>query len=337
MPKHISAPSAHDVAHVAGVSQAAVSRAFTPGASIAKSTQEKVFRAAKSLGYRPNLLARSLIKGESGIVGVVIGSPRNPIFMLALDALSTRLSAAGKHILVFTADGNATADVHVEGLLKYRVDSVLLMAASLSAKMADKCREQGISIISFNRPPRNIKSFASVAGNNREGAEQIAAHLLQQGYRRPAFIAGFTESSTGREREAGFTDYLAAQGLPVPEREVGHCTREGALQATRHLLKRKRRPDAIFCGNDYMALAAMDVARYEFGLEIGREIGIAGFDDIEEGSWPSFELTTYSLPVEAMIDKVVAMLLTSPALKHSGHTLIKGTLKVRRSTQRSAK
>jgi LacI family transcriptional regulator len=334
MLKRISAPSAHDVAHVAGVSQAAVSRAFTPGASIAKATQEKVFRAATALGYRPNLLARSLIKGESGIVGVVIGSARNPIFMSALDALSTRLSAAGKHILIFTADGNATADVHVEGLLKYRVDSVLMMAASLSAKMAEKCRAQGISIISFNRPPRSIKGFASVAGNNRQGAEQIAKHLVQQGYRRPAFIAGFTESSTGRERETGFTDYLTSQGLPAPEREVGHCTREGALIATRNLLKRKRRPDAIFCGNDYMALAAIDIARYEFGLQIGRDIGIAGFDDIEEASWHSFELTTFSLPVAAMIDQVLSLLLTKPSIKNPGHTVIDGVLKIRSSTQR---
>src|SRR5580704_5440443 len=132
MSKRLSPPSAHDVARLAGVSQAAVSRAFTPGASIAKGTQEKVFDAAKSLGYRPNLLARSLIKGESGIIGVVIGNPRSLFFMSALHALSARLSQAQKHILVFSADGKATADAHVEDLLQYRVDSLFLMGIGLS-------------------------------------------------------------------------------------------------------------------------------------------------------------------------------------------------------------
>lgn len=334
MSKRTPPPSAHDVARVAGVSQAAVSRAFTPGASIAKGTQDKVFRAAKSLGYRPNLLARSLIKGQSGIVGVVYGgNPHNPFFMSVLDALLKRLSRARKHILIFTVEGHATADVHVEDLLKYRVDALLLMATSLSAKLADQCHDAGIPIIFFNRrPPR--KDFASVMENNREGARQIAEHLLQQGYRRPAVIAGLAESSTARERESGFIAHLTSLGLAEPEREIGYFQRDGALQAARQLLSRKPRPDAIYCVNDYMALAAIEVARYEFGLEIGRQIGVAGFDDIEEASWPSFDLTTYSISVESIIEQATTLLLSTPEQEIPRHAVIDGVFKPRRSTQR---
>ena len=335
MDKRASAPSAHDVARLARVSQAAVSRAFTPGASIADGTRDKVFRAAKSLGYRPNLLARSLIKGESGIIGVIIGNVRNPTFWAALDALSVRLSPAGKLILFFTADGNSPADEQVEGLLKYRVDALVLMAASLSPKLADQCHDAGIPLISFNRPPRKTKGFSSVTGNNREGALRIAEHMVQQGYRRFGYIAGFMESSTGRAREAAFTSYIASQGLPAPEREVGHCHREGAVEAARKLLARKPRPDAIFCANDYMALATIEVARFESGLEVGREIGIAGFDDIEESAWPSFNLTTYSLPLQAMIERVATQLLTAGKPSSSTHEVVDGELKIRRSTQRT--
>ena len=335
MSKRLSPPSAHDVARVAGVSQAAVSRAFTPGASIAKNTQDKVLRAAKSLGYRPNLHARSLISGKSGIVGVVIGRPLNAVMMTALDALSARLSRADKHILVFTAEGNSTADVHVEDLLKYRVDAVLLMATSVSTKLAEQCCDEGIPVICFNRRPRKTKDFFSISGNNREGGRQIAEHLVQQGYRRIALMAGFTESSTGRERESAFIAYLTSNGLNSPDREVGHCRRDGAVQATRILLSRKPRPDAIFCANDDMALAAIEVARYEFGLEIGREIGIAGFDDIEEASWPSFNLTTYSLPVSTMIEKAADIVLSTTRSGHPAHQVVAGALQPRGSTQRS--
>src|SRR5882724_3646018 len=174
--KRIPPPSAHDVARLAGVSQAAVSRAFTPGASIAKDTQDKVFRVAKSLGYQPNLLARSLINGKSAIIGVVVGNPRSIFFMSALNALSVRLSQAQKYILISTAEGKTTADGHVEDLLKYQVDALLLMGIGLSTQMAKQCRDNAIPVIFFNVRSRESRDFASVSGNNREGAQQIAEH-----------------------------------------------------------------------------------------------------------------------------------------------------------------
>jgi DNA-binding LacI/PurR family transcriptional regulator len=320
---------------VAGVSQAAVSRAFTSGASIAETTREKVFQAAKTLGYRPNLIARSLIKGESGIIGVIIGNPRNPLFMSALDMLLARLSQQRKHCLVFMAGTETTADAQVEDLLNYRVDALVLVATTLSPKMMEQCRAEGIRTIFLNRKPRNSKDFTVVTSNNRDGAEQIAKHLLDQGYRRLAFMAGRLDSSTTRDREAGFTSYLKSQGLPAPEQEIGHFQRQGAIEAARRLLTRTPRPDAIFCANDYMAIATMEIAKYEFGLEVGREIGIAGFDDIEQAAWPSFDLTTYSLPLETLIETVAEMLSAPAGVERLGATIIKGDLKMRGSTQRS--
>jgi DNA-binding LacI/PurR family transcriptional regulator len=334
MRKRTPPPSAHQVARLAGVSQAAVSRAFTAGASIAKDTREKVFQAAHSLGYRPNLHARSLIKGESGIVGTVIGSSRNAIFMAALGALSKGLSRAGKHLLLSTADGYPNADEHVRDLLNYRVDALLLMATSMSPTLGEQCRQEGIPVVSFNRGPRKSNEFASVNSNDRLGARQVAAHLLEQGYRQLACIAGDPALSVSHERESGFAAHLTAQGLPKPARAVGYFRREGAQQAARSLLALTPRPDAIFCANDYMAFAAMDVARYEFGLKIGRDIGIAGFDDIRESSWAAFDLTTFSLPIEAMIEKALSIMLGKSDLKESLRVVVDGAFKARGSTQR---
>jgi DNA-binding LacI/PurR family transcriptional regulator len=333
MSQRPSPPSAHDVARIAGVSQAAVSRAFTPGASIADTTREKVFRAAKTLGYRPNLIARSLIKGQSGIIGIVMGNPRNAFFMSALNMLLRRLAREGKHSLVFTIEGNPTADAHVDDLLKFRVDAIVLMATTLSPKLADQCHAAGIPVVFFSRRPRSSNSI-SVSGNNREGGRQIAQHLLAQGYQRLAFMAGRVDSLTSRERETAFMSYLKSKGMPAPQREIGHFRREGAIEAARSLLSGKQRPDAIFCANDYMALATLEVARHEFGLEIGRDIGIAGCDDIEEASWPSFDLTTYSLPLPAMIEAVGSIVLGTGS-RVGGHTVIDGELKPRGSTRRA--
>jgi DNA-binding LacI/PurR family transcriptional regulator len=336
MIKRPSPPSARDVARLAGVSQAAVSRAFTPGASVAKDTQEKIFRIAKTVGYRPNLHARSLIKGMSNIVGVVIGNSRNSVFMKALDSLSVRLSMAGMHMLVFTAEGRAAADMHVDGLLKYRVDALLLMGTHMSPSLARQCRSEGIRVIALSRPPKDVEYFSSVSANNKEGARQIAAHLLQQGYRRLAFIRGRETSLTSRERETSFVSYLHSEGATAPVSEVGNFQRESTFEATRRLLLRKARPDAIFCANDYMALAAIEVARYEFGLDIGSQIGIAGFDDVEASSWRTYDLTTYSMPLGEMVEHVVKVLMEEPRKKKPpGHTVVDGNLKPRMSTQRT--
>jgi DNA-binding LacI/PurR family transcriptional regulator len=328
------APSAHDVARLAGVSQAAVSRAFTPGASIAETTRAKVFTAAKTLGYRPNLLARSLITGRSGIVGVVIGRTRNPFFLDALDALSERLSRAGQHLLMFTAGGNGDADLLVEDLLKYRVDALLLMSASLSEGLAERCRDESIPVIFFSRRPRVTSGFASVTGANRAGATAIACHLVERGYRAPAFIAGLESSSTSRERESAFSEALRAQSVPLIARAAGDYDRQATWEATRTLLSLTPRPDAIFCANDFMAFAAIDCARHDFGLEIGRQLGIAGFDDLEGAAWSTWSLTSYSQPVHEMVDRAMDILLDTDRPADPPHFVVEGELKVRDSTRR---
>jgi DNA-binding LacI/PurR family transcriptional regulator len=203
-----------------------------------------VLRAAHAIGYRPNLHARSLIKGESGIVGIVIGSPRNAIFMAALGALSKGLSQAGKHLLISTAEGLPDADAHVTELLNYRVEALLLMAASISSKLADQCRREGVPVVSFNRGTVKGSAIASVNSSDKDGVRQIAAHLLAQGYRRLAFIAGIPGLLVSQERESAFLAYLAEQGLPAPARGIGYFEREGAQAAARSLLAGDERPSA---------------------------------------------------------------------------------------------
>ncbi len=323
------------MARLAGVSQAAVSRAFTPGASISQEMRKKVLAAANELGYRPNLIARSLKEGRSGLVGIVLGNPQNPFYIAALEALSNRLAAADKQILVFTTEGNAAGDVHVQVLLKYRVEGLVLMSASLSSNLAEECKSGGIPVVFLNRHAQSVQSVGSVLGANYRGAQRIAEHLLESGYRRLAFMAGFTDSSTSHEREKGFRDYLNIKGVPSPSRAVGHYQRAGAILAARELLSATERPDAIFCANDFMALATIEVAQSEFGLQVGRDLGVVGFDDIDLASWPSFQLTTYAQPVNMMTDAVVDMLLAGDRDRSTSKVVVDGGLVKRKSTQRS--
>jgi DNA-binding LacI/PurR family transcriptional regulator len=333
--KRKALPSAHDVARVAGVSQAAVSRAFTPGARIASATRERIFKVAKKLAYRPNLLARSLVMGRSGIIGMVTGNPNNPSCVASLELLTKRLSDANRHILIFTAaQDDCSADVHVEDLLKYRVDGLVLISANLSTELAAHCAAAGIRVLHFNRVGRYAEGMSTVTGATRIGTQKIAEHLVKQGYRNLAYMANFRNSVTNRQRESTFTAYVTGQGLPEPQSILGHFQRDGAMAAARTLLSQKRRPDAIFCANDMMAMATIEVARFEFGITVGPDLGIVGFDDIPQASWPSFDLTTYSLPIDAMAEKAVEILVRDTEDRRASQIVVEGELICRGSTRR---
>ena len=143
--------TSHDVARRAGVSQSAVSRAFTSGASIALATREKVMVAASALDYRPNQVARALISERSGLVGLVIPPDFIPLYSLALGEFARRLPTAGLQPLVLTAEASTRADDLVEKFIEYRVDGVILTAATLSSRVAARCAQRGIAVIQFGR------------------------------------------------------------------------------------------------------------------------------------------------------------------------------------------
>lgn len=334
MVKDRSIATAEDVARLAGVSQSAVSRAFTPGASVAPATRKKILAAAEKIGYRPNLIARSLISGRSNIVGVGIGNLENPYFAASLEKLSVSLSAAGLRLLLFPVGLSSLLSTSVQEVLQYRLEALVLLSVSPSAELIDACHKALVPIILYNRIHSENLDVSSVTGDNEGGGRIIAAHLFAGGHTRYAFMSGIEESIANWGREAGFRAFLAEHDLPVAMRDVGHFSYEGAAAAARRLLSQRDRPDAIFCANDQMALAAIDVARAEFGLQVGREVSIAGFGDIPMAGWSSFSLTTYAQPCESMVRNTVEMVVE---LKEGAaaplHRVVAGRLIVRSSTR----
>jgi len=141
-----------EVAKLAGVSQSAVSRVFTPGASASKKTEEKVRKASKDLGYRPNILARSLITGRSRIIGLVVAHLDNYFYPEALELLSNALQKKGYHVLVFMVAKTAgSIDEVVDEILDYQVDGIILASVAMSSNLASRCTSAGVPVILFNR------------------------------------------------------------------------------------------------------------------------------------------------------------------------------------------
>src|SRR5262249_7852744 len=153
------------VARLAGVSQSAVSRTFMEGGSVSEKTRKKVVEAARTLGYRPNAIARSLITQQSRIIGVAMSYLDNQFYPEVLQALSTRLQAAGYHLLLFTTEEGTQIDPIIEQAMEYQIDGLILASVSLSARLADECSTIGVPIIMFNRTAGRT-SISSVTGDN---------------------------------------------------------------------------------------------------------------------------------------------------------------------------
>jgi len=322
------------VAEVAGVSQSAVSRTFTPGASISPKTRAKVLAAARDLGYRPNAIARSLITSRSRIIGVVMAYLENQFYPTVLEVLGRQLRQLNYHMLLFTGFDAADSDSVFDQIMQYRVDGIILASTGLSSALAEECMAAGIPVVLFNRTTqRDVVS--SVTTDNHAGGWRIADFLVAGGHRRFAYIAGVADSSTNRDRHGGFAAGLAAHGFGPPVVRVGNYTTRQAAIAARELMGLAEPPDAIFVANDHMAVAVIDTLRHEFGLRVPADISVVGYDNVEPAAWAGYAITTVSQPAEPMVAATLDLLMRqidSGAIAPT-HRVLPGDLIVRRSAR----
>lgn len=329
-----------DVAKLAQVSQSAVSRTFTPGASVAPATRQRVLEAARRLGYRPNAHARSLTTGRSQIIGLVMASLDNLFYPAALEQLARQLQRDGYHLLMFFAE-NESADDLIDQILQYHVDGLILATTTLSSTLAQQCADAQIPVVLFNRVmagPANAPgahAVSSVRSDNYNGGRALAHFLADAGHQRCAYIAGSAASSTNLERERGFTEGLAERGLPVFAKADGAYDQAVARTATRTLFAEGREaPDAIFAASDHMAFAVIDTLRTELGLQVPQDVSVVGFDNVPSAAWPAYQLTTYEQPVEPMVSAVVRLLERALGEGHGREDIIvPGRLIVRGSAR----
>lgn len=297
------------VAKLAGVSQSAVSRVFS-GASASPATAKKVKKAAKQLGYRPNVLARAMITGKSRIIGLLVAYLDNQFYPEALERLSNALQAEGYHILIFTVP-NSTDGIEgvVQDLLDYQVDGIIAASVSMSSSLTELCVKAGIPVVLFNRgqPGRGLSSVTSA---NIKGGRMATQALIDTGHKRIAHIAGWAGSLTGRDRQQGFELAMSNAGLAPFAIIDGMFKRDIAAATARQLMTGDTRPDAIFVGNDHMAFAVMDEIR-QMGFSIPDDISIIGYDDVPLASWKAYDLTTVRQPVNRMVEATIETLLSS--------------------------
>ncbi len=300
--------SADDVAKRAGVSRSAVSRTFTPGASVSEETRQRVMEAAQALGYHVNQLARGLMRSESGIVCLVVSEMDTPYRARLVRALTHELQTAGKIAMLINTDrSDGSVDAALRQTLHYRADASILLSGLPDKAITRLCLNSGQRIVLINRDD-DIDGPFRINLDDGQAARVAVSAFLRAGCRHLAFANSDVGTPSLMARERGFIAAAAEFGLEVTVVRHGNTVYESGRKIAQTLFTEPKRPDAVFCVNDLMAFGLMDGARYDFGLNIPEDLCIVGFDDIEQSSWTSYNLTTFSQPVDEIVKSSVAWL-----------------------------
>lgn len=300
--------TSREVAELAGVSQSAVSRCFSPKASISEKTRRRVLKAAKELGYRPNSIARSLITRSSRTIALVLSTLDNMFYPLAVERVSLRFQAEDYHLLLFVVPEDGDFAGVMDRILQSQVDGILMMSALLTSSLAKECVEIGIPVVLLNRNVA-FDGVSQVYSDNYHGGFWAGSYLAMGGHERVAFVSGLESSSTSRHRHQGLVDGLASHGLTCHAVVYGNYDFEQARQATLEVFASSTPPDAIFAASDHMAVAVLETLRHELELQVPEDVSVIGFDDAPVAAWPSYRLTTVRQPVDQMVEEATTLLL----------------------------
>ena len=327
--------SAKDVAELAGVSRAAVSRCFTPGASIAPETRAKILKAADQLGYRVNRLASGLIRNESGMVALISAEIGTPYRAQLLAELTAALQRAGKLALVINTDrSHASVEEALLQAISYRTDAAIFLSGMPARSLAETCQRNGMRLVLINRDGDHPGALL-VRLADADAGRQAVAMLRAAGCRRLALASSCANTPSLLERERGFREAADETGIDWVQHRVGATSYETGLELGMSLLTAKDRPDGIFCTTDLMACGLMDAARWRLGLRIPDDLSVIGFDDIPQAGWEGYALTSFRQPIAEIAAESVTWLLSEPAQDSMEELRLRPRLQLRSSVKRA--
>ena len=302
--------TAYDVARLAGVSQPTVSRAFTPGASIAQDKRDKVLEAARKLRYVPNALASNLTTARTNTIALIIGDLRNPFYAETLQAFMAQLQDRDRKVLTFSVPSSGNPDDALMDAMRYQTDGIVVTSAQMSSDIIALSEQLEVPIAMFNRSV-GAAPLPSIHTDTHSGGRILAERMIAARAGTFLVVRGDPKGSTSRERVEGFCAALDSRGIPR-NRIVqidGGSTYDIARAATRDWLAANPWPDAIFGVNDIMAMGCADAVRSDHGRRIPEDVMLAGFDGVREGQYGAYALTTVRQPIERMVAHTLDILL----------------------------
>jgi DNA-binding LacI/PurR family transcriptional regulator len=291
------------------VSQSAVSRAFDPQSPISPELRKRVQVAARTLGWQPNSIARSLQRRSADFIGVITSDLGSRWRAQQLARLIPALEAAQYRPLIFQTHDEGDADNLIGEVMSYQGHAVILGAGLMSSRLAQVCLRQGLLVISLNRWIES-RGVVSITCDHAAGAVMAVEHLALGGARRLLFVRGRSNTHATHEREIGFVAAAKDRQLPFAVLDVGAFTRDAGRRAGAAIdaMPPSVRPDGIFASNDELGLGIIDHGYATGAYSIPKDFALVGFDDVFDSATPPYQLTSVAQPLTQMTDTVVGQL-----------------------------
>jgi DNA-binding LacI/PurR family transcriptional regulator len=295
--------NANDVARMAQVSRSAVSRTFTPGASVAPDTRARILAAASALGYRPATYAAHHPARQKR-AGVIMANLYSPYFSQLYTMIEAELDQRDFAIEWRIISAPDAVDTAMDDLLAQDIDAILVLSAVPGAAARKKVIAANISLVVLERQDV-VEGAALVWIDGPEIGRSVAQLMLREQRQRPAAIAANPRRLT--ELDA-FAHAMEAAGTQACRWVDTGWTYENGVTAARELFGQGPRPDAIFCASDYLAMGVVDTIRHEFGLSVPQDVSVIGFGDTSQSRWLSHPTSSVHLPLVSLVQTAVATL-----------------------------
>ncbi|MEN0101560.1 MAG: LacI family DNA-binding transcriptional regulator [Curtobacterium sp.] len=332
-----SGATLEDVARAAGVSLATASRALNGSTRrVRPEYVERVEAAARELRYMPNVQAQAVARGATTVVSLVVGEITDPYFAQIAAGAMRAADRAGLVLVITSTAGDAEREASVlRSVAGLRPRAVVLAVSRRTSSAAgagvELLRGGGASVVALvsDEGAASPTAVIPLVIGNRAGATALAEALVDEGHRDFAVLAGEPDVVTARARATGFVDGLAGRGIRLADDRVvaGVFTRDGGHAAMTQLLEAGLRPGCVFAVNDVSAVGALAAIR-DHGLEPGRDIAVAGFDDVGTLADVVPALSTVHLPLETIGEFAV-----QAALGEDVPAVVAGEVVLRASTR----
>ncbi len=293
--------SIKDIAQQAGVSHSTVSRALQGTGRMSEETRARIIELADALGYAPDALAQSLVRGRTKTVGVVVTTISDPFVAGIVAGIEEVAGEAGYTVLLGASHSNPDREMAVvENLRQRRVDAVIVTASRVGDHYSEHLQRFGVPIVLVNNMVKGEYLY-SVTCDQTSGAQQAVSYLINLGHRRIAYLGSASRRHSSQMRQRGYELALSEAGLTADASLIVAPTERKDVAAGRRALQElwAQGPTAILAYNDLTAIGVMIAAR-EMGVRIPKDISLIGFDDIEATEFVTPPLTTVRQPREAM-------------------------------------
>jgi len=244
------------------------------------------------------------------LIGLVANNFDNPVFMEIFDLFTRRLQLRGRRPLLANLSEVGATEAALEMLLQYSVDGVIVASSTLPQQFVSACVQAHLPLVHvFGRPSGSKLPIHVVAPDNVQGGGLAGDRLLERGYRRIAFLGGPETATSTEDRLRGLNESLSRNAMKPSVVVFAHAYTHDAGVTTMRQVLRNGGIDAVFCGDDNLAMGAIDACR-EAGLNVPRDIGVIGFNDMTIAAWPAYNLTTIRQPTAEIITAAVELVLS---------------------------